>query len=220
MTIKNVMQAEFAALMAETASRDAGGVLPYAAVTNPDVLVSTPFWLRRRYPIRIESLPGKDRHDMSFVQVCPRLNYKFLWVHAGNHGYRDDYRTFLREIHKVTENLPSSVHVDHLYNRQRARQFETPWIRLVLTPQPVNSSHGAGYEKGRTRSGIGRPGRDHPMDLVTLLKAYGMPSPRKGLPLSPDMLIYIQKIAPLISMSVTEIVEVIGNLMEVASRRQ
>lgn len=153
---------------------------------------------------------------MAFVQQCPSLRYKFLWVHADNNDYRQDYITFLREVHKITDDLPKELHADHLYNRQRAKQLETPFVRMVLTPQTINSSHGAAYEKSRTRNRLGRAGRDHTMDEITLMKLCGIPSPKKGQPLTAEMVAHVHRIAQLYGMTVIEIEGAIRDLMEVA----
>jgi hypothetical protein len=218
-TIHDVMNQERAALLGESLIKDPiSGLdyMPYAAVTEPNVLVRTPRFLRAMHPVNIESLFGRDR-GTAFIQVCPSLQYKFLWVHAENNDYRRDYGVFLRDVHKVQGDLPKEIHVDHLYNRSRARQFETPFIRLVLMPQAVNTSHGAGYEKSRGRSGLGREGRDHKMDELTLMKLCGVPSPKKGQPPTAEMVAHMRDVARLYRMSFAEIERVIKELMEVAS---
>ena len=148
MNILDVMQRERSALLGESlikAGPAGTTVMPYSAVTQPDVLVRTPTWLRAMHPVTLTALPERDR-SMAFVQECASLQYKFLWIHAENDAYRDDYKSFLRDVHRVTETLPGNIHADHLYNRERARALQTPWIRLVLVDGPVNSSHGAGTE--------------------------------------------------------------------------
>jgi hypothetical protein len=219
MTIQEVMQQERAGLLSESMIEDRIShltLLPYAAVTDPEVVVRTPTFLRAMYPVVLESLPGQER-DLAFIQVCAKLKYKYLWVHADNGAYRADYATFLREVHKVSEQLPESIHVDHLYNRQRAKILKTPYIRLVLTAQPINTSHGAGYERSRTSSALGRAGRDHKMDEILLMKLCGVPSPRKGQPLTAEMLAHVNRIAELSGMDVKEIARSIKDLMEVAA---
>jgi hypothetical protein len=168
------------------------------------------------HPVTIEPLANRDQR-MAFIQVCPTLQYKFLWVHADNDDYRSDYATFLRDVHKVPEDLPKAIHVDHLYNRSRAKQFQTPFIRLVLAAHSINTSHGAGYEASRGRSGLGRPGRDHKMDELTLMKLCGVPSPRKGQPLAAEMRAHVHDVARLYGMNVGDIEGVIKDLMAVAS---
>lgn len=218
MTINDVMKQERDALLGESVVSEklfVGGWLPYAAVTDPEILVRTPGFLRSKHPVTIEGLPGRDR-SMAFVEVCPSLRHTFLWVHADNDDYRSDYRNFLRTIHQVREDLPETIHVDHLYNRDRAKQFQTPFIRLVLCTQRINSSHGAGYEKRRGARGLGRLGRDHTMDEITLMKLCGVSSPKKGKPLTPEIMSHIQTVAGLHGMRIEEITSIIKDLMDVA----
>jgi hypothetical protein len=88
---------------------------------------------------------------------------------------------------------------------------------MVLAPNSINSSHGAGYEKSRTRSRLGRAGRGHKMDDIILMKLCGMPSPKKGQPLTAEMTAYIHQIAQLYGMKVSEIEQSINDLMAVAA---
>jgi hypothetical protein len=213
------MQQERVALLGESLiiiPNLGSGLLPFAAVTEPEVLVRSPMFLRTMHPVRLETLPGRERSE-AFVQVCPSLKYRFLWVHADNDKYREDYKNFLRVFHKVSEELPRQLAVDHLYNRERARALGTPFIRTVLAEQSINSSHGAGYEKSRSQSGLGASGRDHKMDSMILMKLCGMPSPRKGQPLTAEMLACIQQVATIYGMNVKDLEKEINDLMEVAA---
>jgi hypothetical protein len=118
------------------------------------------------------------------VQHCPSLGSTFLWCHVDNDRYRAHYLRFLQQHHGWTgTSIPRSWHVDHVFNRARARRLQLPWIRMMLLPAPVNTSHGAGYEKGRTGNGIGRVGRQRKVDEVTLMKICGRFSPKKHAPL-------------------------------------
>lgn len=219
MNIRDVMQYEGSALLGEWAAsvRILGfGVLPFAAVTDPEVIVRSPIFLRSVHPVVLENLPGRER-TAAFIQVCPSLRYKFLWVNADNDRYRDDYKNFLRVVHKVTEELPKGIAVDHLYNRARAQRLETPWIRMVLAEGSINSSHGAGWEKQRSQNGLGASSRDHTMDTMILLKLCGMPSPRKGQPLTAAMHAQIQQVAEKCGLTVEEIENDIADLMKVAA---
>lgn len=219
LNIQDVMRHERSALLGESlivAPISRLTLLPYAAVTDPDVLVRTPQYIRMQHPVTVQSLANRARTS-AFIQTCPSLKYNFLWVHADNDSYRDDYKTFLKQVHKVSEELPSFIAADHLYNRERAREVQTPWIRLVLASGPINSSHGAGYEKSRTNNRLGAHGRDHKMDEITLMKLCGMPSPRKNQPLTAEMRFHVQKIAALYGMPCNEIERNIMELMQVAA---
>jgi len=94
--------------------------------------------------------------------------------------------------------------------------MQTPFIRVVLVPQAINSSHGAGYEKSRGRSGLGRLGREHKMDEVTLMKLCGILSPKKGQRLTAEMVAHVHEVARLYGMSVGDIEAAIKDLMDVA----
>jgi len=178
--------------------------------------VRSPSFLRSIHPVTLEDLPGKAR-DEAFVQVCPSLNYKFLWVHASNSGYRNDYKNFLKSFHHVQEELPDTLVVDHVYNWRRALKRGSPFVRTVLAHYSINSSHGGGYEASRTKSRIGRFGRDHTMDTVVLLKICGIPSPRKGQPLTSEMRSHIQGVARKFGLNIEQMEQEIKDLMDVAS---
>ncbi len=217
MTLADVMAQEREALMAEYAAPPQ--VPPYCAVPDFDVLARTPSILRGRHPVHVEEVPG-SRAGSAFVQSCPTLGYKFLWAHADNDDYRADYLRFLRTQHGMTlDALPETHHVDHLYNRARARDMGLPFIRMVLLPRSINTSHGAGYEKARTRGGIGTPGRQRGIDEIVLMKLWGIRSPRKGMPLSPEMQMHVARMAVLFGVPAAEVERNIRELMEVAAFR-
>ena len=177
MSLERVITEEREALTAEflfPAGISRIQIPPYCAVPEFQVLRITPSELRSRYPIFVEDLqPGTP--GRAFVQICPGLRYRFLWTHVDNDAYRDDYVFFLRKHHNMhISDLPSSYQVDHLYNRARAREMRLPFVRTVLLPKSVNMSHGAGYEKSRTRSGVGVPGRQRKIDEIVLMKLWGI----------------------------------------------
>src|SRR5262245_10271968 len=174
---------------------------PFCAVPGPDIVVRFPSLLRARHPAQIAELQGAHA-GYSFVQTCPSLAYKFLWVHTENEEFRDDYLRFLRQEHQMTlPALPQTHHVDHLFNRARAKTMGLPFIRTALLPKSVNMSHGAGYEKSRTQGVIGKPGRERKLDEVMLMKLWGVMSPRKDMPLSPEMLMHARRVAVLFGLS-------------------
>jgi hypothetical protein len=189
-------------------------MLPYSAVPEIRDLTNTPLGLRTRHPVRIEFLRDRPMTDV-FVQVCPSLDFKFLWVQARNEWYRTDYLAFLRQFHNMhIQSLPTTLHVDHLFNRARAGSM---FIRTVLLPGWVNMSHGGGYEGRRTRSGVGSNERQRGIDEISLMKLFGIRSPRKNMPLTPEMQAHIDRMAALSGMPREEIERNIRELMEVAS---
>ena len=95
MTLDQVIQAERQAIVTEsllpTGITGSGApMLAYSAVEDPEMLATTPSGLRTRFPVMIESLPGRPRRD-TFVQICPKLDYRFLWARGDNEQYRRDY---------------------------------------------------------------------------------------------------------------------------------
>jgi hypothetical protein len=221
MTLDDVMAAERDGLLAELLFPVFGWIQvpPYVAVPDFDVLERTPTDLRTQHPIRIEELPG-EQPGQAFVQVCPTLKYKFLWAHVDNDDYRSDYIEFLRQHHAMTlESLPSVLHVDHLYNRKRARAMELKFIRMILLPVGINTSHGAGYEKSRTKGRVGTPTNQRGIDEIVLMKLCGVPSPRKNMPLTPEMLAHVQRIAAMFGTSTTKVEQSIRTLMDLAAFR-
>ena len=220
MTFADVMAQEREALLAEYLFKQGVSginVAPYCAVSDFEVLLRIPSILRNQHPVQIEELPGTDP-GYAFVQSCGSLRYKFLWVHADNDNYRTDYETFLRKYHGlILERLPRDYHVDHLYSRKRAIGMGLQYIRAILLHESINTSHGAGYEKSRTQSGVGRPGRERRLDEVMLMKLCGVASPRKSLPLTAETLLHAQRIASLFGMPVREVERNIRELMDLAS---
>jgi hypothetical protein len=222
MTLDQVMTNEREALMTEYCFPEgfAKTQVPfYCAVADFEILKHTPSQLRSRFPIQMIPLSPQHR-GKSFVQICPGLGYKFLWAHSANDEYRDDYLVFLRDHHKLPiSQLPPSCHVDHLFNRERAKAQGLIYIRMVLLPASVNTSHGAGYEKGRTQSGIGSPGRARGIDEINLMKLWGVKSPRKGMPLSPEVKDHLNHMAARFGLPPSALEQNIRELMEVAAFR-
>lgn len=216
MNLNDVIVQEREALLAEYAL---AGVSPYSAITHADVLVRTPSMLRAKHPVRIEKLE-RAKPDQAFVQICDSLHYKFLWVGTDNDAYREDYLRFLHAYHSPNLTIPPAhLHVDHLFNRERARAMGLPLIRLILLEGSVNTSHGAGYESQRTSGGIGRVGRDRGIDEVMLLKLMGIRTPRKGMPITPDIARQLDRLAALYGVPRQEIERNIRELMDVAAFR-
>ncbi|MGG5812288.1 hypothetical protein [Falsiroseomonas sp. CW058] len=220
MGLAEVMQEEREALMAEAVAAERAGaaILPYAAVAELADALHTPGALRRAHPVAFAALAGA--RGGALVQSCPTLGYRMLWVHADNDHYRDDYELYLRTCRGHAGGaLPDSHHVDHLFNRARAQRLRLSWIRAVLLPRGINTSHGAGYEKARTRGLVGTPERPRTIDEVTLMKLWLVRSPRKGQPLTPEMRAHAGRMAALFGLSPAEIEANIRDLMAVAAFR-
>lgn len=190
-------------------------VPPYVAVSAISDLTSTPSALRAKYPLSIDPFPGSDI-SKGFVQHCPILNYRFLWLDPDDDGYKTKYEAFLARHYDIKV-MPGGYDVDHLFNRARAIGLKLSYVRMVLLGPGENRSHGAGYEKSRTQGQIGTPGNQRGIDEITLMKLCGIRSPRKNRPLSSDMLAHIQRIAAMFGIPPLEIERNIRELMAVAA---
>jgi hypothetical protein len=191
-------------------------VLPYAAVVDIETIRDTPTVLRGKYPCFLDPLKGV-KAGKAMVQHCPTLDYRFLWCHVDNGSYRKHYLQFLRTHHGWHgHSISDKWHVDHVFNRARARRLQVNWIRMVLLPRSVNTSHGAGYERGRTGSKItGMAGRDHTLDEVTLSKISGLKSPRRGQPPSAELLSYARLIGRLHGLNEQAVLGNVSDLLDI-----
>nr|WP_154921831.1 hypothetical protein [Microbacterium testaceum] len=191
-------------------------VLPYAAVRDLETVRSTPSALRESHPCVWRPLAGVHLQSAR-VQYCPTLGYRFLWCHVDNSSYRRHYLRFLQREHGWNgRSIPSEWHVDHIFNRARAKKLELGWVRMMLLPGPVNTSHGAGYEKQRTRSRIlGRPGRSRKLDEITLLKVAGLRSPRQRTPLTLDIEAHARWIADRHGLATGSVISNIHDLLAI-----
>ncbi len=220
MNLLDVMDREREALMAEYLFPQGVGsqqIPPYCAVPDYGILERTPSALRARHPVRIQELPG-GRAGQAFVQSCPTLNYKFLWTHVDDASYRDDYITFLRKCHGMSlQGLPRNYHVDHLYNRARARDMKLSYVRMILLPESINIRYGAGYEKSRTQGGLGRHGRERGLDEILLMKLWGVSCPRKAMPLTGEMRAHLNRMAIAFGVPAAELERNVRELMDVAA---
>lgn len=222
MTLEDVRIKEREALMAEFLFPEGAfakmQVPPYCAVPDFQVLETTPTFLRTRYPIRTENLSGRE--GKAWIQICDGLKYKFLWAHVDNDDYRDDYLSFLMKYHQMKISaIPDSYHVDHLFNRARAREMKLPFVRMGLLPQSINTSHGAGYEKQRTHGAIGTPGNQRGIDEIVLMKLWDIPSPRKNQPLTPAIEAHLDRMSMLFGIQKAELLRNVNELMKVAAFR-
>ena len=218
MTVSEVQRQERDALLGEYLIPV--GILqipPYVAIAAISDLTSTPSSLRAKYPLAIVPFPGSDT-AMGFVQHCPSLNYKFLWLRPEDNGYQTKYKSFLEQHHGV-KTIPSGYDVDHLFNRARAIDLGLSYVRMVVLGPGENRSHGAAYEKSRTGGHIGTPGNQRGIDEVMLMKLCGIRSPRKNRPLSSEMLAHIQRIGAMFGIPPLEIERNIRELMAVAAFR-
>lgn len=214
MDLNTIMAAEREALIGELVL---GTAPPYSALTDLDDVVRTPTFLRFRHPCVLESLNGVAP-GRAMVQHCPSLDYRFLWCHVDDDAYRDDYVAFINATYGAgLDRLPETQHVDHLCNRERARAVGLFWIRMVLLPRGVNTSHGAGYEKSRTNGLAGAARGARSVDPINFLKLCGVRTPRKGMPLSAEVHAHAARMAGILNEPVEGIIASIEHMMEVAA---
>lgn len=220
-TLDQVRQRERDALLGEyvfpNGVMGTANVPPYAAIPSISILTNSPSQLRSKHPLSIDPFPGGDLAN-GFVQQCSSLGYKFLWLRPEDDNYKATYEAFLRRHYSIAI-MPTGYDVDHLFNRARASELKLAYVRMVLLGPGENRSHGAGYEKSRTKGGIGKSGRERGIDEIMLMKLCGVRSPRKNKPLSPEMIVHIHRIAALFNMQPLEIEQNIRELMEVAAFR-
>jgi len=193
------------------------GVLPFVAVNDPAIIARVPTILRSRHPATIRPLSGS--RSGALIQDCPSLGYNSLWVATENDNYQSDYLLFLgSQLPQTLAAIPRGFHVDHLYNRARARQYGLAWIRTTLVPAGVNTSHGAGYEKTITKGEALRERRDmKTMDEITCMKFLGFSSPLKGQSPNQGVEAYVRFAAQAFGLPEAEVRRNILELMEKAA---
>jgi len=161
------------------------------AVNNLDDLARVPSRLRWFHPATITPLSGAK--GGAFVLACPSLSTAALWVATENDYYRADYVTFLNQHYGMQmESIPAPWDVDHLYNRERARQYALLYVRTALVERGVNRSHGASYEKDVTTNEALRARPDmRLMDAVTSMKYFGFLAPLRSDPRESEIEAYL-----------------------------
>lgn len=189
-----------------------GQVPPIVAVLGLGTLID--FWSRRLPAATFAPLRGTSN---LIVQRGPTGNW--LWIDPAYDGYRAAFGTFLETVQGVTAGLSSSYHVDHVYNRARARQFGYGLVRMALVSGPVNTDHGRNYEKGI--GAADRPRRAKIMkllDAMTELKVFGIQSLRAGASLSDEQLAAAEDAAATYGISAQQARDGIVNMRDRAGR--
>jgi len=194
-----------------------GGCLPVVAAATADIVATLPTRLRSQAPVAISQLSG--RGDVAFVASCPSLSYKTLWVRADDDAYAKYYLEFLDQYHNLKfSGVPKPYNVDHMFNRQRALKYAYRYVRMALVNGPVNSSHGAGYEKSTTNSR--RERRDTSialMDEIGSMKFYGFMNPSVAKPNQAEIDRYARFSALEFGMSESEVKECIAGCLKSAA---
>lgn len=177
---------------------------PLIAVNNLDDVQRQPTPLRLNHPAEVYPLPGA--HGAAFVVSTPTLDSKFLWVATENERYRDDYFQFVRLEYPGTEAEVGGLHVDHLFNRARARAYALRFLRLALLEGAVNRSHGASYEKDLTTNEAGRRRRDLKyMDEIISMKYFGFLPPLRNDPRESEVSAYAAFAASSLGLDANEV---------------
>lgn len=207
-----VMESERRSILAELEANR--GMPPFSAIGDIATAKNVPTSFRVQHPARLEALG-----EGSFVISTPTIQSKVLWVRTDNDAYRSSYATYLQRHHSgYPGQIPGKLHVDHLYNRERALAFGLTYIRMGLLPSGPNTSHGASYEKKRTH-GVGTHGRDRKIDTVMMMKAFGYRSPPMGGRKTHDMRAFAKRFSPIFGISEDAILKEVAELVEVANFR-
>lgn len=143
-----------------------------------------------------------------------------LWVNPGSSSYVKYFRIFLTQICGVDDSTLTTLYdIDHLYNRERAKNFGYAYVRMFPVRSDANSSHGAGYEKAMTDADIGRRAKSMKlMDTVSMLKLHNALSPRVRGSFSPTQQTAIQQIAAALQIPASEVEAEIDAMMGRAYR--
>lgn len=190
------------------------GQLP-PIVAALDLSVLTEFWSRRPDAVLFTPLPG---FPSGAVQRGPTANW--LWYDPVPDDYRRAFQAFLSSIQKVKAALPSDIHVDHVYNRTRAKQFGYRLVRMALVAGPVNTDHGRGYEKGMGAADKGRRAKSMKLlDAMTELKVFGVRSLSADAEMNEEQLAAAASAASTYGISVEQAVGGITNMRDRARGR-
>lgn len=123
----------------------------------------------------LQLLPGgNQRSHQAWVMKFPWYDSSCLWVSAADGNAKDKYISYLRDSYGWGgHNLPNNIQVDHVFNKQRAHQYQLQWIRLAALESPINASVGASFERLMTQLDLPlQPGERH-MELPVFLKFMG-----------------------------------------------
>lgn len=144
-----------------------------------------------------------------------------LWITPASDSYVDLFRTFLSSVCDIDDSrLTTDYDVDHMYNRERARNFGYGFVRMFPILKSANRSHGAGYEKAITSADSGRKRKVMKlMDEVSTMKFFGIASPSSRRALTPVQQAHLGNMASTFGLSIEEIETGVSNLMGRAQGR-
>jgi hypothetical protein len=138
------------ALLLPIAALDDGALRTYVGIPSPvprrscrDVLLVKP------YPPLQEENPGWDaefRLEYRKLVLLPQV-----WVHPDYDAYREAYDVARRESAPDLRDC-EELFLDHVMNRDHARQLGYGWLRLCPVPPEVNTN--AGHRSGGERNAV------------------------------------------------------------------
>jgi len=144
---------------------------PIVAVWSFDVLKR--YW--DTYPEAGVTFSPFGKSGNAVVQNGP--HGAVLWMNPLPDSYRGTFGRFLKTYWGATSDLSNSGYdVDHLYNRERAKQYGYNLVRMFLVASDINRLHGTVYE-----GPLGRAERDREpksmklLDAMSELKVLGFP---------------------------------------------
>ncbi|MDQ0233090.1 hypothetical protein [Metabacillus malikii] len=104
-----------------------------------------------------------------------------LFIKGSNLQYRKRFIDFLNVKYNVPKDtVPSSLNVDHVFNKERAKDY---FIRMILLDEKSNQAWGRAYEKSMTRIDKYKDSAKKAMillDYSVFLKILELPSFKKG----------------------------------------
>lgn len=208
--LNGIIKREHEALAAETRLSHNP---PFVAVNDMEVVTRVPSFLRHDHPSSVSALVGSKGE--AFVVDCPSLNSTALWVGTENDDYRKDYLLYLRSNYKLNiDRIPEDLHVDHLYNRARARNYKLKYIRSALVDRPINTSHGASVEKAATKNEALRTPKDmKSMEELISMKYYGFLPPLRDDPRESEIAAYANFASMHLGLDAKEVRRSISNII-------
>jgi hypothetical protein len=162
---------------------------------------------------------GNTPSNVAMIQLTGAVTS--LWVDPAKNNYVDLFRKFLKDhCHVDDSQLTKDFDVDHMYNRERAKNFGYGFVRMFPIRKGPNRSHGAGFEKAMTASDIGRRRKVMKlMDEVSTMKFFGILSPSSSKGFSAVQRAHMRTMADLFDLTIEQIEEGVNGLMQRAHRK-
>ncbi|MCK8664861.1 hypothetical protein M1M11_08185 [Pseudomonas azerbaijanoccidens] len=141
-------------------------------VISPEDLI---FRTRRNLTFEFDK---KVSDKMAFILTCVDSGEQEYWAHINLKSYRKHFLRFLINSHSVPiEQIDSTWHVDHIFNKAYARKNDIKYVRMCLIPGEQNMSYGRKLEKNILKKIEGkRP--IYLMSYLQILKVFGIAIPK------------------------------------------